>query len=345
MKTCVIAIILCLSGICLKGQAFSFPDTLLSEYFETDPTPDMAQVPTGDDPNWVNYDGDGIPSLCIDVPLPLPSAWFWDGDLGVMNPQDSNYAFTSCSFLTEPSEKNYNWLITSPIMIPDTSYWLCWRSLSYYGPGYLDGYKVLVADSINGPALNVFKDTLFVAAEMLEDSEPTGSLDVNDYVFSEGYIHANGYTDPAYFFEDNSQGPPFLHGKLEPHAVSLSAYANKKIYIAFLHDSQDDFILQIDNIIVSKNHLVATAAPENVLFLDVIPNPVRDAAYLSWKTGTPQEGRLIVTDNMGKLVTQQSFGSRAEGQIFLQAYNWVPGIYYCTLETAAGHATTKLVKW
>lgn len=340
MKTCVIALLFCLTGFALNGQGFAAPDTLIQEHFETDPTSDMLEIPSGDDQLWVNYDADQLTGLCVEPPATTPGGWYWEGSFDPSDP--SNSALTSCSFLIDPFKKTENWLITPPIEIPDDSYWLFWRSLSYYGPGFLDGYKVLVSTSSNDPATNAFSHTLFTAAEMIENSSPTGSLDPGQYVFSSGYIHANGYTDTTFYFVDNSQGDPFFHGKFEPHKVSLAGFTGDTIYIAFLHDSQDDFILQIDDIVVTKS--LPTHVLLNVLYFNVSPNPVRDAAYFSFKLNTAEEGRLLVADNAGKLVAQQSFNTRSEGRIFFETYNWAPGIYYCTLETATGRATTKLVK-
>ncbi len=345
MKTCVIALFILATASTLNAQSLAAPDTLIAEYFETDPTPLMALIPSGDDQIWVNYDADGELSLCLEGPPPAPAGWLWDADLGSTNPQQSdNNAFTSCSYLTDPDIRNYNWLITKPVAIPDTTYNLYWRSLSFYGPGFLDGYKVLVSKTSNDPAMNVFTDTLFVAAEMIQNSVPSGSLNVEDYVFSPGYIHANGFTDNDYFFVYNTQGPPFLHGKFEPHEVSLADYAGQTIYIAFLHDSQDDFILQIDDILVSKSEISTTTSLENVLYFNVLPNPARDKAYFSWKTKITADGRLTIVDQAGKTIVQQSFSSRQEGLIFLETSQWAPGIYLCTLETNTGRATTKLVK-
>lgn len=342
MKTSFTALLFFAAIFALRAQPLFIQDTLINEHFDQDPTPFMLSAPGGNDQDWVNYDADHLAGLCVDDG-PTPPAWYWEGDFGFPNPQQAtNFALTSCSFLVNPNQKTGNWLITSPIAIPDASYWLCWRSLSYYGPGYLDGYKVLASTSSNVPESNAFSHTLFTAAEMLEDSQPTGSLNPDDYVFSSGYIHANGYTDTTYYYVDNSQGPPFLHGKLEPHKVSLAEFAGDTIYIAFLHDSQDDFILQIDDIIVTNT--TPTHTPSNVLYFNVLPNPVRDAAYFSFKLKTAEEGRLYVTDNAGKVVKSQTFGSRDEGLFFVEMQDLQAGIYYCTLETAAGRATTKMVK-
>lgn len=331
----------------LNGQNFSPQDTLILENFEDDPSDEMLLFPSGNDLEWVNYDEDLEPGSCVLPPDETPFGWFQEGDFSVAPPgMPDNDAFTSCSFLENPNIRNANWLITSPVTIPDSTYWLCWRSLSYYGPGYLDGYHVLLSQTSNDPGESPFTDTLFSAAEMVEDSAPSGSLNVEDYVFSDGYIHANGYTDTSYFFIDFTEGPPFYHGRLEPHAVSLAAYAGKTVYIAFLHDSQNDFFLQVDDIIVSRipPHVSVNDKTGDIYFLQIIPNPVRDAAYVAWKMKTPQEGRLYLSDQSGKVIVQQNFSGRAEGHCFLETHHMEPGIYFCTLETAGGRATTKLVK-
>jgi hypothetical protein len=340
MKTSFTALLFFATIFALRTQPLFIQDTLINETFDDDPTSFMLSEPGGNDHDWVNYDADHLAGLCVEDET-TPPAWYWEGDFGFANPQQAtNFALTSCSFLESPFEKTANWLITLPIAIPDASYWLCWRSLSYYGPGFLDGYKVLVSTSSN--FTGAFTDTLFVAAEMIEDSSPTGSLNPANYVFSAGYVHANGYTDTAYYYVDYSQGPPFLHGKFEPHKVSLADFAGDTIYIAFLHDSQDDFILQIDDIVVTNT--TPTHTPPNVVYFNVLPNPVRDAAYLSFKLKTAEEGHLLLTDNTGKVVKSQTFGSRDEGLFYIEMQHLEAGIYYCTLETAAGRTTTKLVK-
>lgn len=351
MKTKLVALLCWLPfGTALAQSAATLiPDTLVNERFENDPTPFMLPVPSGDDTDWVNYDIDGDVPLCVENG-PTPHGWYWEGDLSYANPgATDNDAFTSCSFLDLPPDEshNRNWLILKPVFIPDSTYWLCWRSLAFQGPMFVDGYKVLVSKGSNIPSTGSFQDTLFVAAQMLSAID-LGSLDVDDYIYSPGYIQANAYTDTNYYFTGfTPNGLPFYRGKLEPHTASLAPFAGQTIYIAFLHDSDDDNLIQVDDIIVSNMHTSSSAAPalpDHLLYFEAMPNPVRNATYLSWKTKTAQEGRMVVTAQTGKLMLQQSFTNREEGQIFLQTQDWAPGVYYCTLETAAGRATTKLLK-
>ncbi|MBC7774481.1 MAG: T9SS type A sorting domain-containing protein [Phycisphaerae bacterium] len=344
MKTFCTFFAIFLLAATLFGQANDLsPDTLLQHTFEglLDPADSMLPQPTGDDIQWVNYDQDNKKGLCVSNGI-TPKGWYWESDLGFSDPNMAdNYAFTSCSFLDpNGSLQNKNWLITSPVYIPDSTYWLCWRSLSYYGPDFMDGYRVLVSTSTNLPS--GFTDTLFSAAQTV-DRFVKGSLDLNDYLFSPGYIHANGYTDTAYFFIDTEPLGDFYHGKLEPHSVSLANYAEQNIYIAFFHDSYDDFQLQVDDILVT-NTKVSASIPSNFVYFNVLPNPVHDFAFVNWKTQTPQAGHLSVVDQSGRIVFEKEFNARAEGQIHLDAQGFAPGIYYCKLQTATGQATKMLVK-
>lgn len=343
MKTfCTFLTLILIAGQ-VSGQATDrSPDTLLIHTFEglLDPADTMLNAPTGDDIHWVNYDQDNKIGSCVENGI-TPKGWYWERDLGIKNPtQSDNEAFTSCSWLDSGFPQNKNWLITSPVYIPDNSYWLCWRSLAYYGPDFMDGYHVLVSTSTNFPSS--FTDTLFSAAQTTGRTI-IGSLNPNDYTFSKGYIHANGYTDSTYFFIDTEPLGKFNHGKLEPHSVDLAKYAGQNIYIAFLHDSYDDWQLQVDDILIT-NTKVANAEVSQFAYFNVLPNPVRDFAFVNWKTVTPQAGSLILTDQSGKVVMERSFNQRSEGQFHLDTQALVPGIYYCRLKTASGQATKVLVK-
>ncbi len=344
MRTFCTSSLVCLLALSLMGQSMDpSPKILLDLNFEgmSDPADTMLNEPTGDDTHWVNYDQDHKTGLCVAGPGLTPKAWYWESDLGAENPnQSNNNAFTSCSYLSNPNYTNRNWLITAPVYIPDDSYWLCWRSLSYYGPDFMDGYHVLTSTTTN--LLPSFTDTLFSAAQTIDRFE-VGSLDINDYIFSNGYIHANGYTDTAYFYIDSEPKGNFYHGKLEPHSVSLADYAGQTVYIAFLHDSKDDYQLQVDDILIS-NQKVSASAPSNFDYFNVLPNPMQDFAFVNWKTHTPQAGRLSVIDQNGRIVWEQSFNTRLEGQMHLEGQNFAPGIYYCKLETSSGQATKLLVK-
>ena len=173
-----------LFSISLVGQSLDPPPSILLDMnFEgpVDPGNAMLSAPTGDDTQWVNYDQDHKTGSCVKSPGITPKDWYWESDLGFEDPSTAdNNAFTSCSYLTNVDWQNRNWLITAPVFIPDNTYWLCWRSLSYYGPDFMDGYHVLASTTTN--LVNAFSDTLFKAAQTLTRLQ-VGSLDVNDTPF------------------------------------------------------------------------------------------------------------------------------------------------------------------
>lgn len=326
------------------------PDTLLQQHFHTDPSDTMLLAPGGFDLHWVNYDADQIPADCDDFIALEDGNWFWDIDLSA-DEFNGNSAFTSCSVLEGFLPGNRNWLITSPVYIPDSTYFLCWRSLPLQGPFYLDGYKVLVSTNSNDPGAGHYTDTLLKAAQMIEPINPDvfGSLELSDYIFSDGYIHANGYTDTSYFFVDYIEDvfPPiaFYHGRFEPHTRSLKKFAGQTVYIAFLHDSDDDAVLQLDDIVVANDQSSAVQTPGWLSQFSLLPNPARDHSYAYWTMPTPQSGRLLLTDANGRLLQERRFAAAAEQNLHLDLQTLAPGLYTVALQTESGVAVRKLVKY
>ncbi len=180
---------------------------------------------------------------------------------------------------------------------------------------------------------------------MISPVNEIGSLNLNAYHFSPGYIQANGYTDTAYYFLDtNNPNAPFYRGRLEPHMVSLQSYAGQWVYIAFLHDSDDDNLIQVDDILIANNMTSATVSPSSIRSFQIIGNPSRHDVYFSWSLATAQEARLSITNQQGQLVLDKTFARQQEQNWHTEIMHWEPGIYYCTLQTPLGRATGRLVK-
>lgn len=343
MKTFISFVFFAAVALRAAGQGFMAPDTVFREYFQSDLSIEMLLAPTGFDQSWINFNQDGNTSSCAEGWQETPGGWYWESDLSTNEPT-SNDVFSSCSFLLGTHLQNRNWLITPPIEVDDPSYYLSWRSLAVQGPLYTDGYKVLISSGSNDPALNQY-DTVFVAAQMLFSAEP-GSLELSDYTFSPGYIHANGFSDTLYYFVDstlNEDGElvPYYHGRFEPHGVSLADYAGQTIYIAFVHDSRDDFILQLDDVAITRT-TVRTAQPDpNVLEFNVSPNPVDQHARIHWTLREPQPVRLEVLDALGRLCWQ---GQYDHSPALLDWNAYAPGIYLLRLRSAGGESSRIFVK-
>ncbi len=342
MKQIFFVLVLLFGMYPANAQFFTIPDTLLIQNFTVDPSDTMLVFPNGNDTRWVNWDADNLPTLCGENE-PVPRNWFWENDLGDLTDPPVNFAFTSCSFLEDSEQPNQNWLITPPVFISDSTAIITWRSSPFEGPAYMDGYKVLVSTTTNEPFVNAFSDTLFVAAEMTDVLKP-GSLKLEDHIFSPGYIHANGYTDTNYFFLIHPTAKSYT-GRLEPHAASLAKFTGHWIYIAFLHDSTDDSILQLDDIAIVQDQASNIASPTlRDLLLRVQPNPATDFVTVTWETTSGLPGFLAVTDFLGKTVLEQPLINPPAGFTRLDLRGLPAGIYPCTLRTSEGRQTVLLAK-
>ncbi|MBL7828777.1 MAG: T9SS type A sorting domain-containing protein [Saprospiraceae bacterium] len=333
-----------LAALLLSGSLFAqnfAADTLIIERVIGDPIQDMLIFPSGNDVQWINYDEDLAEGLCVINGEETPIGWFSEVDFSFLNPLETdNYAFTSCSYLFT-GERNHNWLILPPIFIPDETYHFFWRSLTYEGPAFTDGYKVMASTAGNLP--DEFSTELFKAAEMIKPVVANQyTLNPADYVFSNGYIHANGFTDTNYYFFNPPDGP--LRGKLEPHSVSLAPFAGQTIYLAFHHDSRDDSQLQIDDILVAKELSSPVQPTTDWIQFQIIPNPAGAQTYINWQMKKPEPGRLLLIDQQGKTVLQKSFSAYEQGSLFLELEHVTPGVYECVLQTELGRVSKRLVR-
>lgn len=239
-----------------------------------------------------------------------------------------------------------NWLILPPVLIPDSFCFLEWKSLSFQGPAFLDGYQVLVSTSGNDVFDGVFKDTLFTAASMVSCPNlfDCGSTTVSAYSFTPGYIHANAFTNPDYYFYD--PGIQNYRGKLEPHTAGLSKYAGKIIYIAFLHDSNNDNILQLDDILLVDQKTSGTGrSPGITTEFSVAPNPAVDKTVVQFSLKDPAPTLLQVRNATGQLMhTTKLSVQNALQRYELNVQTWPKGVYFVQLLNENGVASLKLVK-
>ncbi|MFN4080577.1 MAG: choice-of-anchor J domain-containing protein [Saprospiraceae bacterium] len=322
-----------------------FPDTIILERFVFDPAQDMLPYPSGFDVSWVNYDMDGQPTF-----EGTPGNWFWDSEINRDSGATDNYGMMSVSWLLNPAAHNYNWLILPLLDIPDSAYMLYWRSAPFQGPAYMDGYKVLVSEEGNIPESGDFANILFEAASTLSTNYACANLDplnLDCYTFTDGYVHADGFTKTEYFeTRFNADIGVYLHyGFLEPHAVSLAAFANKLIYVAFLHDAFDCNILQIDDIVVARKVGIATGDPKSgIAGFSVAPTVAEESAYLEWALRNREEVRLQVSDLQGRIVTERRYSGETSGLLHLSLSDFSPGVYLVSLQTGSGLATCKLIK-
>lgn len=284
---------------------FSQTDTLLFNGFQTDF--ETLIFPNGNDTVWINLDEDGLAD-----DNNRPQDWYITTDWGqetVPPGEDTNFVAASSSWLEGFLDGNRNWLITPPIVISDDQATLHWKSAPFQGFRYMDGYTVYISSATNDPSTGDFGDPIFRAAQMLpplpdSSGAPLVNQTADQYLWSEGYLHADGFTLTDYFTGDifnESIYTPLL----EPHSYSLADFAGQTIYIAFLHDSDDDNLLVLDDILVLGNDAtVGTAAPVDDLRFVIYPNPAQHTLNVMFRLDQPSTVRLYLADIEGKIIRE-----------------------------------------
>jgi hypothetical protein len=285
-------------------------DTLLSEDFQDlvlDPEPVI--FPEGSNDTWVNWDADALPAA-----QSRDGDWFLDVDqyqLEVSDsiaPTDTNFVFGSSSWLEGFEPGNRNWLITPPITIVDDQATFHWQSASFQGPRYHDGCSILVSTGENFESS--FTDTLYRTAQMIEPL-PAGASDVEINAFNVdsfffapagAYVQADRYTNDAFFLADTASA--LYLGRLEPFSVSLADYAGQTIYIAIVHDSDDDNLIFIDDLLVLGTDPLTTVdepSPSGIRLV-TYPNPATNFLNVLFRLDEAAAVTLEAFDIQGQRV-------------------------------------------
>lgn len=321
-------------------------DTLLFENFQSDPSSEMLLFPSGNDLNWVNLDEDGIPDFNN-----YPKNWFQALDFryaaGLPVIGDTNFVFVSSSWLFNSVDGNRNWLILPPLEITDDQAVLSWKSAPFQCPLFTDGYAVLVSTTGNDPQAENFNDTIFRAAQNKPPWPLQNSLNATDYVFSPGYIHAEGLTLQEYLFYDPSSPDTAYTGLLEPHEISLSEYAGNTIYITFLHDSDDDYLIAIDDILVKGTAPSSAENLEHRFQIKVFPNPAEDQVTYSFYLQEAQSLSIRLKNTQGvDIKTVLPFQKMSSGshKFDIDLKNLAAGVYFIQLYAENDVTSQKLIK-
>ena len=290
------------AAILLSCTVFAQNDTLLFENFNmpfdtlSDASDNVASSPSGNNLTWVNYDGDNIQDA-----NGRARNWYWQNEWLGSDTLTQAGVLVSSSWLINNTAGAENWLILPPLYISDASAVLSWKSAPYQGLRYMDGYKVVV--SVFDNDITEFTDEVFTHAQTI-------TTNLEDSV-SNGYIHATNYTDSSYFFFSPTLNGN--HGLLEPHSVDLSAYAGYTIYIAFVHDSDDDNRMALDDILVQGNLVVSTNEIETLNEVSIAPNPARDFIQLNYAAETNENIDVRIFDMQGRVVRDVNTISTSAG--------------------------------
>jgi len=341
--------ITCLAlALCATISSAQVVDTILFENFQTDKFGEWGTVPLGDDATWVSFDEDGLPPYDGDD---NHRAWYFSQFF--YNAEDTltgevNYCAASHSYLEGFAIGNRNWLITPPIQVTNSNYTLHWKSAPFQLPRYMDGYVVMAAVGSNDLFSNVFTDTLFQAASMDAITGTGNSINLSNFTFTPGYIHADSLRNDDYVDLYAPGDSTLLRGILEQHSVSLGQYAGQTIYLAFLHNADDDYFMAVDDILVTRSQTsgAGNGLNEQDFRFVTYPNPVVNNLNVMYRLPEAAEVSVSVRDITGKTVIQQPAAWQLAGeyQTDLNLTKLPSGTYTVSLQIGHSVLSKKLNK-
>jgi hypothetical protein len=334
-------------GLFMGFSAVNAQDTLIYEDFnDTIPIPNnFGNYPNAilNDTMWTNWDEDGINDASGSS---RPGEWFWSYPISNADSATYSSCFASNSWTNDALNPVANWLISNSIQITDgASAMASWMSAPRQTPYYCDGYVVLVSTTTND--LTEFTDTLFVAAEYVSGAV-TGGGDYSNYVFSAGTVHGqdgsfieftnSGDNNPA---DTTAEDSARYNGLLQTFSASLAAYDNMKIYIAWKHNSHDDNIIFLDNLLVTENTDPTFSVETLPDFAgQVYPNPATDFVNVKFDLDKYHNSQVQLINSSGQVI-YSSMLTTSNSRIDLQ--NVATGVYFVKIMADEGSVVKKLV--
>ncbi len=121
--------------------------------------------------------------------------------------------------------------------------------------------------------------------------------------------------------------------------VDLSAFANKDVYIAFVHNSINKYVLLIDNVSIYGNATgISDLSNNNIEKVKIYPNPAKDRADIEAKAKIKQ---IEMINIIGKTMLQvQNINTN---HYILNMAGLEKGVYIINIETEQGRCTRKMV--
>jgi len=210
----------------------------------------------------------------------------------------------------------------------------------------MDGYAVkIMTGSQDYSSADI--TTVFRAAEMASIIGDQNSVDLSNFTFSPGYMHADSFTNSTYFVAaDTAAGETTHGGILEPHSVSLADFSGQTIFVAFHHDSSDDNLIELDDLLLLGNSEPVVGTVEKIADLRFVtyPNPVTNYLNVMFRLKESADIHLELKSMAGKTVSAKPAISGDAGEFSEQfdMHRMPAGVYTLVL-TVDGKAFAKQV--
>jgi len=307
--------------VALVGWTFliNAQDTLFYENFNSWQFEEIDSV-------FTTYDEDLIPDY-----NGLPGNWFV-ANFANSGADSSEIVALSSSWLIGFAPGNRNHLQLPGINVTDTNAVLSWRSAPALGDLYMDGYTVVIySDSLCFySVVGCNHDTLMHFAQNIND---------NATQFSTGIIHTSLDLNVPINIASSTQYP----GLLQNWQVSLKDYAGQKVFINFLHNSDDDNFIAIDDILVTGTN-PATAMEEFNMksSFNIYPNPSSSKINIDLRLIKSSILDISIYNSLGLKILNIIDKQTIKPSIDISSMS--SGLYFINILTEDGIITNQFVK-
>jgi len=269
----------------------------------------------GIDTSIFNYANDDIDGLTVATQLttsfgPTSSFNFFYEVHSVS--LDTNVFFSATSWFNPVAQAD-NWFSMGPITIPGVGATMSWGHNMNDG-NYRDGYKVKVSTT----GLANHADFTSPAIVTVADQDPNT---LGDTVNTPDNIFVT-------------------------QTVDLAAYAGQIIYIAFHHDANDMFILNLDDVLIVEGPVaVNEISKDGVSVFQNQPNPAKNFTNITYSLKKSSNVSFEIFDITGRVVTTINEGNKAAGKhnLMLDTKALNAGIYFYTLKAEGISLSRRMV--
>ena len=279
-------------SVLLSFALFGQNDTLMWQNFENPFFMDTEVADTAGAPldMWLNLDLDSAQDANN-----RPRAWF--SAFGFSSVDSGNRVLQSSSWLADTSIRTQNWLI-SPLILPANGevVHIEWKSAPRQAPRYLDGYRVMYSYTGRNP------EDFFTIKQLVEhegpaaDSSGLGPIPTYSWFEFSGGGDIHGIDGQNIELPPNGDSTAFIGELWKPDVISFPAYANDTLYLAFVHDSKDDNLLAIDDILITGASLISV--DEHLSELpQLYPNPAKGEVFIEIEYF---ENPVVLFDALGR---------------------------------------------
>jgi hypothetical protein len=125
---------------------------------------------------------------------------------------------------------------------------------------------------------------------------------------------------------------------LKTWEVSLAAYAGQSVYISFLHNSDDDNFIAIDDILVKGTYSAAGINNLNSNIYNIYPNPTSNTINIDIDNSSDITSIEIYNAIGQRIYHTNNF----KNQIDISEFQ--SGVYFLSIETLRGRTTKQIIK-